>query len=210
MYQCNGQPARLEINIYQPIGALNGYAASVAVNVKNVSGCNLIFTEDNPLRLTVDILNNNVLNNPGRSLFTPSTSSGTISYTDYGSMANKPVGTVQRTVEWAFVGSISTNQERDLAIGFGDGSADSSRWNNYMVITPGDASGAPTYDSLNLSNEECREYYDAKMETWVPTVNWVVRDKDNVTTDVPYGSSIDSRVTGNHSSGGANSRDGIW
>lgn len=125
-------------------------------------------------------------------------------------MANKPVGTVQRRIEWYFVGTLRDGAEEDLAVSFGDGATGVGRWTNYMVITPGETSGAPTYDSLNLSNEECREYFDAKMETWVPTVNWVFRGRGDATYPISYGSGIDTRVTGNHSSGGANSQDGIW
>lgn len=210
MYQCNGQPAQLELNLYQPLAASDGFASNVAVNVKNISGCTLNFTAQNPLRLTVAVRNNVSLDNSGRSLSTPSTSQGTITSQDFP-VRNQPVGTAQRIVNWSFIGSISPNQEKDLAIGFLDGASPAGRWSNYITITPELASGAPTYESIGLTNSECLDYYNQQLALWKPTVNWVTRGPRNGTQPLASGATVDSRVIGNYSSvTGTQSVNGIW
>lgn len=208
--QCNGQPAQLELNIYQALAASDGFVSNVAVNVKNLSSCTLNFTAANPLHLTVAIRNNVSLNDSGRSLSNPSTSQGSISYQNYP-IQNQPVGTAQRIVNWTFVGSISPNQEKDLALGFLDGNSPAGRWKNYITITPELASGAPTYESIGLSSNECRDYYNQQLALWKLTVNWVTRGPKNGTQALPSGSAADSRVIGNFSSvTGSASTNGIW
>ena len=48
-YYCNGEPAKIQINFYQSVAALDSYATDVYVNVKNLSGCNINFSDRYPL-----------------------------------------------------------------------------------------------------------------------------------------------------------------
>lgn len=214
-YYCNGSPAALELNLYQPYGMENGGGTTLSINVKNISGCNLTFSADYPLRLLVEVRNNNVVNNAGRSIMEPSTSSGKINTVRNTNMNNQPVGTVNHTVNWSFSGTINNNQEKDLNIGFGDGYVGGTTyWNNYVTITPLVSSGAPTFEATGASDtEECRAYYNQKLTTWVSPITWYTRGplSNPLTQPLASGSAADSRTFGNYSSSLlAHSRDGIW
>ncbi|MDY3049195.1 MAG: hypothetical protein SOR40_05415 [Rothia sp. (in: high G+C Gram-positive bacteria)] len=213
-FYCNGAPAKLELNIYQPLGIGNGYATTIQVNVKNISGCALTFTPDFPLQLQVDVRNANVLNDDSRSLAWPSTSMGTIKYEKFGEMNNKPVGTVNQTITWDFVGTIRANKEKDLAQGFMDGLATEGRWNNYITILPMVSSGAPTFAATGADDTpECRDYYNQKLSTWISPIQWYTRGplSSPVTQPLATGAVADSRTFGNYSSSLlSHSRDGVW
>jgi len=142
---CNGQPVTLELNFYQPLAAINGYATDVYVNVKNLSNCTIDYTAANPLLLDIQVHNNNVVNDSRRSITGIRSSWDDISVsrgnvTDYN-VANQPVGSVSTSVVWNLSGpgddTHTAGEEADVVFGFGDGLAGvRGRWNNYLTVTP--------------------------------------------------------------------------
>ncbi|MEX3610813.1 hypothetical protein VVR12_07175 [Rothia sp. LK2588] len=127
-YYCNGEPAKLQINFYQSVAALDSCATDVYVNVKNLSGCNINFSDLYPLQLDIQVRNNNVLSttSTGRSLTSVNTSWDTETVTD-NNVSGAPVGSVDADINWNFSGTLPGaglgDNEADLRIGFGGGTA---------------------------------------------------------------------------------------
>lgn len=226
-YYCNGQPARPEINFYQPPGSLNGYVQDAYVNVKNLSGCNITFSQQFPLQLSIQVRNNNVVNNTGRAIGRVLTSWGDRTWDSYN-IANQPVGSVNHNLTWTFYGSDPLpgnglgDNEADLVIGFNDGIAGLRRWNDYITVTPLQSTRAPTMASIGIDQNDpaCVQRYNELLSQWkVPFdfVSWGPLNPDTYqpgTNWMPVqpGQTVDSRVTGNGPWGGglAAYRDGIF
>ena len=168
--------------------------------------------------------NNNTLANSstGRSLTSVNTSWGTETVVDH-SITGAPAGSVDADIHWNFSGTLPGaglgDNEADLRIGFGDGGTGSGRWTNYITLTPEQASGAPTFESLGISDTTaCREYYDLKLSEWVSPFQFYVYGPlngynvggANGGVAIAPGTEIDSRQTGNFSTGGTASQNGIW
>ncbi|MCS6711352.1 hypothetical protein JSY14_04710 [Brachybacterium sp. EF45031] len=224
LYTCAGQPVKLQINIYQPYGIGDGYATGAFVDVKNLSPCDINFTADNPLRIDVDIRNANVVTtgSENRDITGVYTSWGTLNGTgESENIAGQPVGSNQGTVEWLFAGLLPGNglgdNEADLSVQFGDGITGLQRWQSYMTITPGTASGAPILRETWAVNEACVAYYNQKLTTWEDPFEWFVSGPKVVSSPAEVGrpwqsgQTFDTRNIGNWSSvTGDNSTNGIW
>lgn len=220
-YYCNGSPAQMQINFYQPLAMGDGGATDAYVNVKNLSSCSITFTQQYPLRLDIYIRNNNVVTGSNRrSITTVATSWGskTTTWTANENLSGAPVGSVNDYITWDFIGTLpGTNggdNEADLRIGFGDGGGGSSTWNDYITVVPFANSGAPTFDSLDVS-QGCLDYYNQKLASWVtPFQFYAYGSKTPYSSGngqaVSAGSVIDTRLTGNNSPWGSASKNGIW
>lgn len=221
-YYCNGEPVKLQINLYQPYGALNGFATDIYINVKNLSPCNVTFSQAYPLQLTIDVRNNNVVTTGSRNRDITGVRTswgGTTGTGESNTIASAPVGSNQGTIQWAFAGRLPGaglgDNEADLAIGMGDGITGVQRWQSYMTITPGAASGAPVLQSAWAANKTCLDYYNQKLASWVqpfafyvngPKIGSAAADG----TPITAGTTIETRNIGNYSTGGSASQDGIW
>lgn len=221
---CNGEPVTLELNLYQPLGALNSTATDAYINVKNLSDCTLEYTAENPLVFDIQVRNNNVLNDDGRKFTRINSSWDDLSVsrgnvTNYN-VANQPVGSVSTSVVWDLSGpgddTHTPGEEANIAFGFGDAAVRGpGRWENYLTITPRPYGlPAPTFEETGAPDTAaCRAYYDQKLVEWVNggSVRWVARGPKTGTIALAPGEMLDSRRIGNYSSvSGSNSTDGIW
>lgn len=182
------------------------------------------FSEQYPLQLSVQIRNNNVVSNsPGRSITSIATSWGTATRAPDSSIAGTPVGSVDESISWKFVGTLPGaglgDNEADLRIGFGDGISGLSRWTDYITVTPQPSSGAPlSEDTGAINTTECRDYYNQWLSGWTAPFQFYAYGPlngydvggTNGGIGISAGTSIDSRRTGNFSAGGSASQDGIW
>lgn len=228
---CNGQPWTLDISFNQVRDAQdNGQSGTVEVNITNTSACAVTFTTANPLVLSVQVRNNNVLDNKGRTINGTPTAWGTVTAVD-NNIANQPVGSVDAAYTWTITGrTLNPGGQADLQIAFGDGLAGGgNRWNSYLTVDvprylPTGAA-APTFQQTGAADSPtCRAYYDAKLAAWSTTgsISWTRHDVLNGTpaaVAVSPGQQIDSRVTGNfvddsgtftRFSSTLGRRDGIW
>lgn len=227
---CNGQPWSLDISFNQVRDLQdNGYYGLVEVNITNTSACAVTFTTGNPLVLTVQVRNNNVLDNQGRSITSFLTAWGAVEGVD-NNIANQPVGSIDAAYTWTInEKTLAPGGQADLQINFGGGLAGGNRWNNYLTVDvprylPTGAA-APTFQETGATDSPtCRAYYDAKLATWSTTgsIAWTRHDVLNGTPTavaVSPGQQIDSRVTGNflddsgtftRFSSNPERRDGIW
>lgn len=140
-YLCDGQPVKRQLNFFQPAGVGDSVAQQVYVSVKHLSPCNVTFSPEYPLQLDIQVRNNTVLDDVGRSVTRFATSWGSGRVLSYP-MNNKPVGSVNHDFDWAFSGTLPgaglRDNEADLAMDFGDGlpiaagtMVDSSRTGNH-------------------------------------------------------------------------------
>lgn len=227
---CNGQPWTLDISFDQVRDAQdNGQLGTVEVNITNTSACAITFSDDNPLVVTLQVRNNNTLNDGGRTITGTSTAWGTVTGVNYD-IANKQAGSVDAAYTWTInEKTLSPRRQADLQIDFGGGAAAGSAWNSYLTVDvprylPTGAA-APTFQETGATDSRtCRAYYDAKLKTWSTTgsISWTRHDVLNGTPTavaVSPGQQIDSRVTGNFVddsgtftlfSSTLGRRDGIW
>ena len=104
-YLCDGQPVKRQLNFFQPAGVGDSVAQQVYVSVKHLSPCNVTFSPEYPLQLDIQVRNNTVLDDVGRSVTRFATSWGSGRVLSYP-MNNKPVGSVNHDFDWAFSGTL--------------------------------------------------------------------------------------------------------
>lgn len=182
-------------------------AATAAPSVAASFPCNVTFSPEYPLQLDIQVRNNTVLDDVGRSVTRFATSWGSGRVLSYP-MNNKPVGSVNHDFDWAFSGTLPGaglgDNEADLAMDFGDGGTGSGRWTDYLTVTPLATSGAPTFVATDAADTpECRAYYEQRLAAWVsPFRLYAYGPYDPYRTGdglpIAAGTMVDSRRTGNH------------
>lgn len=223
---CNGKPISLDINFYQPVAAGNGYGTDAYVNVTNASSCPVTFSSTQPLNLGVRLMSYNDLSatkvRTGRGLTSVVTSWGTRTVNGGGGIGPQPTNgaanQVHHTINWAATGKLaaagSGDTTADIRFGISDGAVSGQRWTNYLTVTvPTAQTFAPSLASIGLPNQSrCVDYYNKKLATMKSPINWTMSGPQTSNTKVPVqpGTVISSLDTGNASTGGARSKDGIW
>lgn len=213
----DGSCAQLEINFYQPAGAVDGTAVSVYVNVKNVGPHEFTASAANPLVLFVDSVRTDDRGG-NRGYNARAETEGGVTYLlpesrpRLDGVADVPQGGIEQTFRWSVERAIAPDRERDMAIGFG--SALSTGRRNTLVVHPPVL--APALDTIPIPQgctDACEEYYAQKLAEWKTAgpVQWTVRGPHVGTVDIAAGTSVDSSVTGNYTGGlTEQSRNGIW
>lgn len=203
----------MELNIYQPLAALNGTATDAYVNFKNIGNVDVTYTALNPLVINIDLVQTTPQNRQ-RSMTRALTSWGEVRDLGYNA------ATKTHSYQWVFIGTIPANaggdSEADMVFGMGDGLvAFQGRINTKMMITPVELKApAPLLSSIIADQEQqqvCLSYYNQKvqeLDSMVQTRYTYAGPAASGTLAV--NSTIDSTTFGNYSPWGSQSTDGIW
>lgn len=236
-YLCNGVKPRMEINFHQPTSASNGGTVSSYVNVKNLSGCALTFTKENPLRLKVQVVANVNANTTrelvgigssfGSSIITEAATGGVVGPTQASPAFTRKNRAVlyqdtMYTIDWSYFGTVNSGAERDIHIHWGLSAPES-----YVLVTPLASSGAPTLESVGLTTEQqplCVGYYNTKLANYEADaatnspIDWVYKkwsgnwESSYTHVSVAPGVAVNSKDARNSNPGSIldYDHDGVW